>query len=473
MSGNRILAASRHLLIALVLVFTAPSFLNAQDVNPVGTWEGTLVIPQGSLPLLFHISADDDGYVATLDSPAQNATGIPVSSVTLNNDSLTLGVAMIQGEYSGVISGDSLKGTWSQSAAIFPLDLARVKETGSDEIGYRSEDLFFNNDIDSIRLAGTLTTPMGDGPFPAVVLVSGSGPQDRDESIMGHKPFRVIADYLTNRGIAVLRYDDRGYGLSTGVFADATIDSFAGDARAAIDYLKTRSEISNDRIGIIGHSEGGIVAPIIAAASDDVAFIVLLAGPAIPGSEILRLQTRLIAAANGSTAEEIAENARLQKEIFDVLTSDLPDSLAGPQVRSILTNQFTAMPDDERQSLGLTEESIDIQLQTLMSPWFRHFVSYDPGPALSKVSCPVLALFGEKDLQVPPTENIAAMRNLVDVSGLNEIVELEGLNHLFQPAVTGSPQEYGTIEETISEVVLERIGSWINVVVAPHAEVGS
>lgn len=473
MSEYNPVAYLRSIFLCVALALSLPSSLIAQEADPVGTWEGTLVIPQGSLPILFHIKAGDDGFVGTMDSPSQNATGIPLSSVALNMDSLTIGVAMIQGEYSGVISGDSISGTWSQGPASLPLDLVRKKTSESNELGYNSEDLFFDNPAEGVKLAGTLTTPKGDGPFPAVVLVSGSGPQDRDESIMGHKPFRVIADYLTNRGIAVLRYDDRGYGLSTGVFADATIESFASDARAAVDFLQTRSEIAHDNIGIIGHSEGGIVAPMIAAASDDIAFIVLLAGPAIPGSEILKLQTRLIAEVSGSSEEEIATNTAVQNKVFDVLTSDVADSVATSKVREILTDQFAAMSAEERQALGLTEESIDIQVQTLLSPWFRHFVSYDPGPTLTRVSCPVLALFAEKDLQVPATENILAMEKLVDVSGQNEIIELAGLNHLFQTAVTGSPQEYATIEETIAPQVLDKISSWIDLVVAPSGRVGS
>ena len=460
--------ASRHLLFTLCICLAGiglATSVSAQDFDPVGSWEGKLVIPQGTLTVLFHISEGDSGYVATMDSPDQGATGLPISSVTVSGDSLQITADMIQGRYEGTLQVDgTLKGTWSQGPGSLPLRMTRKAKSDDgdgEEIGYNSENLYFKNQVDNIRLAGTLTTPKGDWPFPAVVLVTGSGPQDRDESILGHKPFRVIADHLTKNGIAVLRYDDRGYGLSEGVFANATIEAFARDAEAAVAFLRTRPEVAAGRIGMIGHSEGGIVAPIVAVNNSDLAYVVLLAGPALPGSDILELQTELILTANGVDAEEVARTMDAQKKVFAILKRGDDEANTREELEKVLTAQLNEMSDEERQSMGITEESIGIQIETLTSPWFRHFVNYDPIPVLRQLTCPILALFGEKDLQVPPAENIAAMKKVVDTSGINKIRVMEGLNHLFQHSVTGSPEEYGTIEETIAPEVLEEISTWI------------
>jgi pimeloyl-ACP methyl ester carboxylesterase len=315
---------------------------------------------------------------------------------------------------------------------------------------YREEEVSFENSGAGIKLAGTLTIPPGKGPFPAVVLVAGSGAHDRDEALMGHRPFLVLSDYLTRKGIAVLRYDKRGVGESGGSYATATTADFADDAEAGLAYLEKRSEIDPHKIGLIGHSEGGMIAPLVAARNSSVAFIVMMAGPGIPGDELLVEQTLLISEANGQT-HETAEKAAGEERIILSLVKDETDSaVLEKKLREQLTGQ-------------VPEAQIGAAIKSTSSPWFRYFISYDPAAALRKVKCPVLAVIGSKDLQVPPEQNIPAIRKALEDAGNQkfEVDELPGLNHLFQTAKTGSPAEYAQIEETISPIALEKISAWV------------
>ncbi|NND71953.1 MAG: alpha/beta hydrolase [Rhodothermales bacterium] len=451
----------------------------AQTSGITGSWEGKLVIPQGTLRVVFHIAQSDSAYTATMDSPDQGAFGIPVSSVTVNGESVTIQVAVVGGSYGGTIINDStMAGTWSQGPGNLPLRLVLQPDDANEpdndsegdpeasssvDVPYDSRDVEFENPIDGITLAGTLTLPEGNGPYPAVILVSGSGAQDRDETIFGHKPFRVMADHLTREGIAVLRYDDRGVGESTGIFAEGTIELFANDAESAVAFLKGRTDIDPDRIGMLGHSEGGIIAPIVQQRSGGLSFMVLLAGPAIPGKNILLEQAQLILAANGATSEQVESNTDLQKQLFAILDTQAEgDELEG-LLRQLLRQAASEMTEEERTSSGFTDANIELQLMTLTSPWFRHFVSYDPAPALASLECPVLALFGEKDLQVPSESNMSVISEII---AANESLTLDarvlpGLNHLFQTAESGSPSEYQQISESISPIALNEISSWI------------
>jgi pimeloyl-ACP methyl ester carboxylesterase len=315
---------------------------------------------------------------------------------------------------------------------------------------YREEDVLYDNKVSGNQLAGTLTIPSGSGPFPAVVLITGSGPQDRDESIMGHKPFLVLADHLTRKRIAVLRVDDRGVGKSTGTFATATTADFATDVEAGIAYLKTRQEIDARQIGLIGHSEGAIIAPMIAARNHNVAFIVMMAGSGVPGDDIIVAQVELLSENAGQSHAAAMKAGARQREILALLKQNQDTASLEKALREKLAGQ-------------VLESRISTAVAQLTSPWYRYFIAYDPGPALRKVTCPVLALNGEKDLQVPPMQNLPAIRKELEAAGNKnfEVDELPGLNHLFQTARTGSPEEYPEIEETISPKVLEIISGWI------------
>ncbi len=427
-----------------------------------GAWLGTLDAGAMKLRIVFHITNTEDGLMATLDSPDQGQSGIPVTTATRQGASLKLEVKSIAGSFEGKISSDlsTVEGTWSQAGNSLPLTLRRVKDTSELELRrpqnpvkpypYKEEEVSYDNKSAGITIAATLTAPPGKGPFPAVLLITGSGPHDRDESLMGHKPFLVLADFLTRKGIVVLRADKRGCGKSTGNYATATMVDFAVDADAGVAYLKTRSEVDPHRIGLIGHSEGGIVAPMAAAQNPDVAFVVMMAGSGIRGDEIVVAQGILISEAAGTSHEEAEKNAVEQREVLALVEHEKDDA---------------ALVRDLREKLAgkLTDAQLGAQIKTLTSPWFRYFLTYDPATTLRKVTCPVLALIGEKDLQVPPQQNLPVIRKTLAEAGNKnfEVDELPGLNHLFQTAKTGALSEYSEIEETMSPVATEKIAGWI------------
>ena len=450
------------LLLAAVLILLGPVEAAGQD-SLVGSWSGSLQAGGMDLRVVFHIEDGDDGLTATMDSPDQGATGIPVSDVTVTGDSLTLAVGRIGGTYRGVLSaeGDTLDGTWTQSGQSFPLLLTPVTD---DETAppprpqhpeppypYDSADVTFTNASAGLTLAGTLTQPEGEGPHPAVVLLSGSGPQNRNSEVFNHKLFHVLADHLTRQGIAVLRYDERGVGESDGTFEEATSEDFADDAASAVEFLEGRPEIDRDAIGLLGMSEGGLVAPMVHTQHTPVAFLVLMAGPAVPGGDIIVEQSARIAAAQGASASAADSIRTVQRRLMNAVRS-APDSAAlAETVRPLLTER------------GASGEQIQSQLDQLTSPWFRFFVRHDPASSLRQVDVPVLALYGSHDLQVPPQQNVAPMRAALGNSPSDDttVRVLDGLNHLFQPADTGLPTEYARIDTTMAPAALRTVSDWI------------
>jgi hypothetical protein len=434
-----------------------------------GAWLGTLDLGPLKLRVVFHIAATPDGLTATLDSPDQGVNGTPTSSVKRDGSSLKIEIEKISGTFEGRIAADpssgdpsSIDGTFTQLGSPHPLVLKRVKDSAELELKrpqnptkpypYHDEDVSYENKVQNVTLAATLTIPQGKGPFPAVVLITGSGPQDRDESLLGHKPFLVLSDYLTRHGIAVLRADDRGTAKSTGDFKTATTADFATDTEAGIAYLKTRPEVDPHKIGLIGHSEGGVIAPMIAARNKDVAFIVMMAGTGVPGDEIIVAQSEAIAVASGKDPAKAAKAAATEREMIKLVETE--------KDQTVLEKELT---EKMKQSGDVPEAQIGLLIKQLTSPWFRYFLTYDPAIALRKVTCPVLALNGSLDKQVLPSQNLPPIRKALAESGNQhvEVDELPGLNHLFQTAKTGSPAEYSQIEETISPVALDKMTTWI------------
>jgi uncharacterized protein len=461
-------------ILVILIMLGATVLSGAQEIT--GQWNGLLKAPGAQLRIVFHIEKEGDGFKATMDSPDQNAFGFKVTSVKFEKQELTLKLAELMIEYTGIPDDGIIKGNFKQAGMSFPLDLTREEiivqayrrpQEPVKPFPYLAEEVGFENAVDKIKLAGTLTYPSGNGPFPAVVLISGSGPQNRDEEVFGHKPFLVLSDHLTRNGIAVLRFDDRGTAQSEGNFSTATSEDFARDVQAAIKYLKTRKEINHQKIGLIGHSEGGIIAPMVAVESPDVAFIVLLAGTGIPGDELLLMQQQLIGRAYGLSDEELDQAAHINKEAFRILkgssqTDELSELLTDFLKQNLKNSIDSPIPQ------GLSEdEFIAMQVQQLVTPWMRFFVAHNPAPVLEKVTCPVLALNGEKDLQVPPKENLSAIEEALLKGGNTTITvkELPGLNHLFQECETGSPAEYADIEQTLSPEMLNKIATWISKVV--------
>jgi fermentation-respiration switch protein FrsA (DUF1100 family) len=462
------------LFLILMLITSLPAFGQEADSRGIeGIWMGTLKVSLMELRVVFKISRNENGsLVAKMDSPDQGAENIPVDKVTFENGNMHLESKVIQGSYDGKMKTDDLiEGTWQQRSLAFPLILKRINEAPKLDrpqepkkpYPYIEENVSYNNEKAGIKLAGTLTLPRSGQPFPAVILISGSGPQDRDEAVFGHRPFLVLADYLTRHGIAVLRVDDRGVGGSTGNLFESTSEDLAEDVLAGVEYLKSCEQINPKQIGLIGHSEGGIIAPVVATRSSDIAFIVLMAGTGVNGQKILYLQSELLLKAIGASDKALAVQRASLDQIFKILKDQKDDTIAKEKIREALTETLGKLGKEEKDSLGMSEAAIEIQLQMILSRWFRFFIAYDPKPILMKVRCPVLAINGELDLQVPPKENLSVIEAALKAGGNKNytIRELPKLNHLFQSAQTGSLLEYAKIEETISPIALETITRWI------------
>ncbi|MGE4602521.1 MAG: alpha/beta fold hydrolase, partial [Planctomycetota bacterium] len=438
-----------------------------------GIWEGILDVGATELRIVVNLEHHDAGSLSGyMTSPDQSSAEIPVTRVDLLDGDkvrIAVGSASISFEMALSDDGNQLSGSFIQGRGKFDISLDKKEKISEvrrlqepkPPFPYRAEEVSYDNEEAGVTFAGTLTIPEGDGPFPSVLMITGSGGQDRDETIFQHRPFFVIADHLSRRAIAVLRVDDRGVGGTT---ADdepekATTEDFVGDALCGVEFLKGRSEIAADRIGLIGHSEGGVIAPLVALRSDDVAFIVMMAGTGIRGDHLLLRQNELIARVSEVEEEKIKEGLELSQKMFAVV---LEDSLDEEQMRSRLEAIL-------RESPNLTEEGEEAEtaiastIDQLMLPWVRWFLRYDPAPTLEKITCPVLAINGALDLQVPCKENLAAIEAAL-IRGKNsdfEMVEFPRLNHLFQHCETGAPSEYGQIEETFSVDVLEKMTNWI------------
>ncbi len=441
--------------------------------NITGAWNGILKVQTIQLRIVFNITKTDSGYTSTMDSPDQGAKGIPVTTTTFENPILKFELPAMAITYDGRLENDTIFiGVFKQSGITFPLNLTRseaAKETivrpqePKKPYPYYTEEVKFENSTDGVELAGTLSLPQKKGHFPAVILITGSGAQNRDEELMGHKPFLVLADYLTRKGIAVLRYDDRGVGSSTGDMTKATSADFAKDVEAAIEYLKSRYEINRNKIGLIGHSEGGMIAPMVAARTKDVDFIVMMAGPGVRGDKLLLKQAYAIGEVSGLSKDKLLSSEKMYRGLYEIILNSGDDASLEEKLENYLKQSFNEMPESEQpQGISIDDYSGRVAKQ-LSSPWMLYFVRYDPAPALKKVRCPVLAINGSKDLQVDAEMNLTAIKDALAKGGNKNVTtkELTGLNHLFQECKTGLPSEYAQIEQTFSPDALKVISDWI------------
>ncbi len=443
----------------------------------VGSWTGG--IEQGGAVVLrlgvrFEIAAPG-GVAGWLDSPDQGTRDIAVTAVTMVGDSVQFAVPSLGALFRGTADSARARitGTWTQGATSITLSLARAtgRETfvrpqdPSPPFPYTESEVAYDG-AGGLRLTGTLTVPGGEGPFPAVLLLSGSGAQDRDATMMGHRSFRVIADHLARRGIAVLRVDDRGVGGSAGNVMELTLADNARDAAAGVHFLRTHKGIDATRVGLIGHSEGGWVAPLLAAESDDVAFVVMLAGPAVSPAELLAAQARGMLTAAGVPL--IEERVAMNAVVFDAIRREPDNERAIAAATAATRDWLASQPDAVAAAIRVgmeseaarAESARSLQLQT--TPWFRGLLAYDPAPALRAVRVPVLALFGERDLQVPAAQSAPLLREMWAAHPDGTVQVMEGLNHFFQHARTGLPTEYAQIEETFAVQALELIAVWIS-----------
>lgn len=454
----------------LLLITLVCSTSFAQKIT--GQWNGALEVQGMKLRLVFHISKTDNGFKTTMDSPDQGANGIPVTNTSFEENILKLEIPAATIEFEGELNKDKIiTGTFKQGGKSFPLNLSREEIAEEKKLRpqepikpypYYSEDVTFKNTKAGITLAGTLTLPKEDGQFPVVVLISGSGPQNRDEELLGHKPFLVLSDYLTRNGIGVLRFDDRGTALSEGDFNSATSADFATDVEAAVAYLKSRKEINKKEIGLIGHSEGGLIAPMVASKSKDIAFIVLLAGPGITGASLLLMQQRAIGKASGMDEADLNHQILMTTMAVQLVKNAQDDKVLKKSLTDVLKT-MDVKADSKNNTKTENEEVIKTQVDAITTPWMQFFIKYDPAPILEKIKCPVLAINGENDLQVPAKENLAAIKIALETGDNKdfETKELKGLNHLFQESKTGLPSEYANIEQTFSPVAMDEVLKWI------------
>lgn len=457
----------------------------------VGNWEGALQVNGTELPVIFHISKDNaDKYSATFDSPKQQAYNIPCSDAIVKEDSVILLMKNINAKYAGKLNEakTQLTGNFYQGAAILPLTLEKTENTATvnqpnrpqtpkPPFPYKSEDVVYTNADKSISFGATFTVPLPDpnvdyfrAPiYPVVILISGSGPQDRDETIFDHKPFAVLADYLTRQGIAVLRVDDRGVAKTTGSFSKSTTADFADDVEAGIEYLKTRADVDTTSIGLIGHSEGGLIAPMVASRRKDVHFIVMLAGPALPVLDMMEQQSADVMLSSGINKADIELYRPLYRNVVTAVINAKDSATASKKTIGIFKKWQTGKTAESvKNTTGVTDEKgitafTNAFIKDLNGPWYPYFLKINPADYLSKISCPLLAINGEKDIQVAAAQNLGAIKSILEKSKHKNFttMEMPGLNHLFQHCKTCTFEEYGELEESFDTETLKIITGWI------------
>jgi len=458
----------------------------AAPQNVAGKWLGTITFGSTKLRIAFEISEVKEGdYTASMRSIDQSAVSIQMSAVKLNGDSLRLEIDAIRSAYEGKFTadGNAIEGNWLQHGTTTPLVMKRVDkfpelirpQTPKKPYPYIEEEVVYENQPANVRIAGTLTLPKGKGPFPAVLLIAGSGPLDRDETVYFHKPFLVLADHLTRKGIAVLRTDKRGVGKTTGEkpigdYSETTILDLADDALAGVEYLKSRKEIDPKRIGLLGHSEGGVVGPIAASRSPDVAFIVMLAGLGQNNGDIIIFQKSLAAREHGADENTLALMRSWYERLYALLAEDTDNATAEKKIRAL----HATLTTDEKEKLGWPDQELDLEIAGQLRPHWRYDLWHDPCAILRKVRCPVLALGGEKDMLVPAKENLAGIEQALKAGGNTRFTvrEFQGMNHGFQTVSTGAASESVKTEETMAPLVLQTISDWIIAQTGNATEVG-
>lgn len=468
-------------------VFFIPVFLLlvtiAGSQTLTGNWEGALLVNGTELTIVFHFSKDSSGkFTGTFDSPKQMAYGLKCSTIFLKDDSVFIGMKAFGASYNGSLSTDkkTISGNWSQGGMSLPLEVKKTGDIATTEMKrpqtpqppfpYTSEEVTYTNTDRSISFGGTFTSPFNkDLKYPAVILITGSGQQDRDETIFEHKPFAVIADYLVRQGIAVLRVDDRGIGKTTGSTTNATSADFASDVEAGIEYLKTKSEVDTKNIGLLGHSEGGMIAPMLAAKRKDIRFIVLLAAPGIPIVDLMEQQTMDVMATNNISKSDIEAFRPFYKKVMAIAINENDQAIANSKINDLFV-EWKSKTDSIaiKNTTNITDPAslnkfAAAVITEIKNPWFNYFIKFDPADYLRKVKCAVLALNGEKDIQVAAVPNTEAIRKIMVEKMVKtfRVQVLPGLNHLFQHCNKCTVPEYAELEETFSPEALQIIGNWI------------
>ncbi|MDP9040746.1 MAG: prolyl oligopeptidase family serine peptidase [Bacteroidota bacterium] len=464
----------RNFLSVISLLILGTSFCQVGKFT--GIWEGKLKFGV-ELRIVFHIKENDKGsLISSADSPDQAAFGLKCDTTILYDDKITIEMKAFKASFTGSLLNDStIEGTFFQSASV-PLVLKKVDkiserrrpQTPLPPFPYKSEDIEYTNADKSLRYGATITIPKDKGPFPAAVMITGSGAQNRDEEIMGHKLFAVIADYLTRRGFIILRVDDRGVGKSTGHFAGATSADFANDVNAGVDYLLTIPEVDKKRMGLIGHSEGGMIAPMVATQRKDIDFIVLLAGPGVKIIDLMAEQNAAVLRSAGISEKATNSYSSLYKTITRQIIGSADSTTALAKVKKTMNDWTSGTDASLIKELDMEDaarrDTIAISLvQTMYSPWFRYFLQFDPAVYLGKIKCKVLAINGDKDIQVISKQNLPGIEASLKKNHVKHysIREIPGLNHLFQSCKKCTLEEYGELEETFSPIALQIMGDWL------------
>ncbi|HET6980207.1 MAG TPA: alpha/beta hydrolase [Pyrinomonadaceae bacterium] len=456
----------------IFLLIVTPVVAQVTTPNVEGNWLATLDVGV-KVRLVLKISKSANGYAAKFDSPDQGASDLPIDSIVLDGNKLTFSAAKFGISYEGTLNqaGDEVSGTFKQGVGSTPMSFKRIAalpalnrpQDPKKPFPYDEQEVSYRNEKDNVKIAGTLTLPRGTGPFPAVLLITGSGSQDRNESIAGHHPFLVLSDHLTRNGIAVLRVDDRGLGGTDIGSLSATSENFAEDVLAGVSFLKSRKEIDPKLIGLIGHSEGGMIAPMVAARSKEVAFIVLLAGLGQRGEDVIYTQTGLIHKAQGTPPARLAHIEALSRRINTIVKTETDRNRIEQRINDEIAAYAATLSDLQKDQFEQAAAAVRTFIPMYKTEWYRYFITFDPQPVLKNVKIPVLALNGEHDLQVPWKENLYLIAASLKAGGNADVTTkaFPKLNHLFQTSPTGLPSEYGQIEETISPEVLQTVSDWI------------
>jgi dienelactone hydrolase len=437
-----------------------------------GTWIGVVEVMGQKLDMRVHFKIEEGELKASIDFPQQGVMGMTLKEVLYEHPKISfqLETPAAVAFFEGVVEAGKISGQFKQSGIKGRFHITPGKEEEeepepSEPLPYDEEEVTFENG--DIKLSGTLTLPKKGGRHPAIVMITGSGPQNRDEELFGWKIFRDISDHLTRNGIAVLRYDDRGVGGSSGNVFEATSEDFANDVLAAVQFLRARSDINPNQVGLCGHSEGGLVAPLSASKSKDVAFIICISGTGIIGKEILLTQMELIARADGTPEQEVRRYIEEVKAALELIKKGQNKDKVASVLMSIASKQLESMTEEQKKDI----EDVDVYLKNQVegmykqfsSAWFEFFLEYDPAPTLEKVACPVLLLFGELDLQVPAEMNNKAMVKALRKGGNKDFTAkiFPKANHLFQSAETGSPSNYAKLSKEFVPGFLDYITDWI------------
>lgn len=447
----------KSFIVLLLIILSMNAF--SQEIS--GSWVGELSFGGNKLDLIFHITQENNQLATKLDIPMQNLKGADAASTTFEDNKLVLSFPQFQINYEGTLNEQGeIEGHFKQSGLTIPLNLKKGGITMNrpqepkPPFSYHTEEIIFES-ADQTRLSGTLSLPKKTGKFPLVIIISGSGPQDRDGLVFGHKPYLILADHLTKNGIGVLRYDERGVGKSAGNFASANIETLSSDVIAAMEYAVSRKDFEISQLGLIGHSIGGLIAPRIASQHPEINFIVLMAGPGIHGEQVMLEQKADLERKLGLNEIQIAQGQELVKGAYDIITqSGLNEADLKDSVTNFYIEKYGALiPANQRQALVnqvTGNEVVDL-------------IRSKPEEYLSKVQCPVLALNGDHDFQVLSSSNLPAIEKVLKENGNTQVttIELKGINHLFQESETGLLDEYSKIEQTMAPKVLDLIKDWI------------